>query len=62
MTMNHDRLRRALAKPPAGYIPPKPTSVPRVISLEEILTRAQNRFRSPRTETFVERVRRWVRG
>ncbi len=59
--MNHSRLREALSKPPAGYVPPKPTSVPVVISLEEILTRAQNRHRTmaPARATFFARFRRW---
>lgn len=61
--MNFDHLRRALAVPPVGQVPPKPTSVPTVITLEEILTRAHNKFRSPpKASTFVERVRDFIKN
>ncbi len=58
--MNHSRLRQALSVPPADYVLPKPTSVPTVITIEEILTRAQNRLRVIAHETLLKRIFRWV--
>ena len=65
MCMNSEHLHQALANAPHGP-PLKPTSVPTVITLEELLTRAQNRFRSAANPqlpvTFLQRFLRWLRG
>lgn len=60
MSLNYSRLSEGLSRPPIGSKPRKPTSVP-PMTLEAVLTRAQDRLRArPRRRTLRERLSKWL--
>lgn len=60
MSPSYSRLSEALARPPIGSKPRKPTSVP-PMTLLAVLTRAQDRLRGrPRRRTLRERLSDWL--